>query len=332
MNARIKGGVLSYYENAEGEIVAGLGPPEAIGRIGPVYRSGKTSQSSGDFRSVLQRLEFVQIEDVELYVRNETSGLDLKSDIELLRANLSKEGDLAVTAIGSVNQKTKPMPFSVNVISDSEIQNIKLRADVKGARLDDIGPKKGRFWELQGLSAPVNLTADIDFSRLEGLRSASVEVEVESGNLELLRDDISQNLPFENLTARASLEPGNDRMEVESLNLQSPNLSFESSGFLTELGNLSDGDENSSPIFDLSFRNIKCDLTPIFPTEANIKGLNIIGQADVDSRKLEISSGRLDIFDSVHNFSSTFQLNPNNSVKTLLFLSLIHISEPTRPY
>ena len=321
VNARIKGGVLSYYENAEGEIVAGLGPPEAIGRIGPVYRSGKTSQSSGDFRSVLQRLEFVQIEDVELYVRNETSGLDLKSDIELLRANLSKEGDLAVTAIGSVNQKTKPMPFSVNVISDSEIQNIKLRADVKGARLDDIGPKKGRFWELQGLSAPVNLTADIDFSRLEGLRSASVEVEVGSGNLELLRDDISQNLPFENLTARASLEPGNDRMEVESLNLQSPNLSFESSGFLTELGNLSDGDENSSPIFDLSFRNIKCDLTPIFPTEANIKGLNIIGQADVDSRKLEISSGRLDIFDSVHNFSSTFQLNPNNSVKTLLFNS-----------
>ena len=111
-----------------------------------------------------------------------------------------------------------------------------MRVDAVEAQFDEIGPKQGRFWELRGLSAPVNLTADIDFSRSKGLRSASLDVEVEAGNLKLLRDDTSQNLPFDNLTVRASLEPGNERMDVESLNLRSPNLSFESSGFLTELG------------------------------------------------------------------------------------------------
>ena len=321
VNARVKGGVLSYYENAEGQVVAGLGPPEAIGRIGPVYRSGNTSQSSGNLKSVLQRIEFIQIEDVELYIRNETSGLDLKSDIKLLRANLSEDGVLAVTATGQVIQKIKPMPFSANVISDSDFENIRMRVDAVEAQFDEIGPKQGRFWELRGLSAPVNLTADIDFSRSKGLRSASLDVEVEAGNLKLLRDDTSQNLPFDNLTVRASLEPGNERMDVESLNLRSPNLSFESSGFLTELGNLSDGDENSSPVFDLSFKNIKCDLTPTFPAEAEVEGLNIIGQADMDSRKLEISSGRLDIFESVHSFSGAFQLKPDNSVKSINFNS-----------
>ena len=318
VNAQVKGGVLTYIQNAEGQVTMGLGPPEAVGRVGPVYRSGKTSQSTDDITALLQRLEFVQIQDAAFYIRNEASGIDLKSDIELLRANLSADGGLAVTGAGSVEQTTEPMPFSVNVISGSNFENIRMRLNVESARLNEIGPTKGRFWEFKGLAAPLDLTADIDFSRSEGLRSASVDVDVSSGGFKLLREeDTGREHPLDKLTIRASLEPGDERMDVEFLNLQSPNLSFESSGFLTQLGNLSDGDENSSPIFDLSFQNIICDLTPTFSSEAEVKGLKIIGQADVDSRKLEISHGRLDIFNSVHSFSGTFHLNSNNSVKSL---------------
>ena len=321
VNAQVKGGVLTYFENSDGQITAGLGPPETVGRVGPVYRSGQASQSTGDLSSVLQSLEFVQIQDANFYIRNEVSGLNLKSDLKLLRASFSQNGGLAITATGQVVQESNPMPFSVDVISDSHYNTVRLRLDVEAARLDEIGPKKGRFWELQGLSAPINLTADIDFSRPEGLRSASVVVDVGSGEFNLLRENSSRILPVDNLTVRASLAPGDERMDVEALNLKSPNLSFESSGFLTELGNLSDGDENSSPIFDLSLKNIRADLTPIFPTEANVKGLNITGQADADSRKLEISRGRLEIFNSIHDFDGAIRLTENNALKSLDFKS-----------
>ena len=53
VNAQVKGGVLTYIQNAEGQVTMGLGPPEAVGRVGPVYRSGKTSQSTDDILSLI---------------------------------------------------------------------------------------------------------------------------------------------------------------------------------------------------------------------------------------------------------------------------------------
>lgn len=316
INVQIKGGVLTYLEDADGQIIAGLGPPQTVGRVGPVYRSGEAQQSASPVREMLQDIEFVQIEDAKIYVRNAISGIDLKSDVEILRANFSETGDLILAAIGTVDQTTTPMPFTVNTISDAAFDSVKLRLDVSGARPDEIAPTKGRFWELHGLAAPVDLTVDIDFSRSEGLRSASVDMEVSKGEFTLLRELSPRQFPLQSLVARASLAPGNERMDIETLDLKAPNLSFKSSGFLTQLGNLSDGDENSSPVFNLAIQNILANMTPHFPVETRVKSLKVVGQADVDSRTLNISSGKLEVFDTVHEFDGDIALQSNNSIKS----------------
>ena len=317
INAQIKGGVLTYLEDADGQIIAGLGPPKTVGRVGPVFRSGEARQPADQIRAALQDLEFVQIEDAKIYVRNAISGVDLISDVELLTANISDKGDLVVSANGTVDQSSAPMPFTLNTISDADFDSIKLRLNVTGARPDEIAPTRGRFWEFQGLAAPVDLTANIDFSRAEGLRSASVDIKVSDGKFTLLRELSDRSFPIESLVARASLPPGNERMNIESLNLDAPNLSFKSTGFLTELGNLSDGDKNSSPIFNLFFRDIRANMTPVFPVETRIKRLNVVGHADVDSRTVSLSSGRLEVFDTTHEFDGRLQLYDNNTVKSL---------------
>jgi len=262
-------------------------------------------------------LEFVQIEDAKVYVKNAVSGVDLKSDVELLRANISDDGHLIVAVNGTVDQSSAPMPFTLNTVSDAAFDTVKIRIDVTGARLDEVAPTKGRFWELQGLEAPVDLSADFDFFREEGLRSASVDVKVGAGQFTLLRELKPRSYPLQNLTLRASLEPGNRRMDIDKLDLKAPNLSFQSSGFLTQLENMNDGDENSSPVFNLSFRNLRANMTPFFPEETKIKGLNIIGQADVDSRSLTLSSGQLEVFDTVHEFDGALVLQSNNAVKSV---------------
>ena len=317
INTQIKGGVLTYLEDAEGRVTAGLGPPKTVGRVGPVYRSGDTKRSASDFKSILQDLEFVQIEDAVVYVQNATSGVNLKSNVDILRANMSEKGDLILTAMGTVDQTSTAMPFTLNTISESDFGAVKLRLKVTGARLDEIAPTKGRFWEFQGLAAPLDLTADIDFSAEEGLKSATVDMNISEGNFTLMRELNPRKFPFQSLVARASLAPGNERMDVQMLDLKAPDLSFKSSGFLSQLGNLNDGDVNSSPVFNLSFNDVRANMMPFMPVETNIKGLNLVGQADFDSRSLSISRGRLAVFDSVHEFNGSVGLESDNAIKSI---------------
>lgn len=313
----VKGGVLTYLEDENGHITAGLGPPETVGRFGPVYRANQRPQSEKGLKSILQDIEFIQIEEAKIFFKNAISGIDLVSDIDRLRANISENGELSVDANGTLDQIKEKIPFVLSSISDSNFENVKLRFELAGARPNYIAPNKGRFWELQGLAAPLNLKADIDYSRELGLQSAAVALSIQSGELTLLREKTPRVFPIQSLNVRAALAPGDDRMDVELLDLKSPNLSFNSSGFLTELGNLSDGDVNSSPIFNLKFRNVRSDLTPTFVAPLEVKQLDLVGQADFDSRRLDISKGRVKLFESTHDFDGTVMLGANNRLQTV---------------
>ena len=321
INAEVKGGVLSYVEDEQGRITAGLGPPNAIGRVGPVYRSGEVTESSPSILTALKDLEFIQIDDAEVYIRSEISGIDLKSDIQSLRAAFSNQGVLSLAAEGTCDQSSGPIPFSLASVVDQDFENIKIRLKVQGARPDEIAPKKGRFWEFRGLAAPVNLTAEVDFSRQDGLRSAEVEMDVAKGSFTLLRQLEKRSYPLDSLIARAVLEPGEERMDINQLDLNSPNLSFNASGFLTELGMLSDGDENSSPVFNLSAHNIRANMTPRFSSETRVKQLNLIGYADFDRREVRINRGSMTLFDSTHQFSGGMRVSEQNQFRNVSFKS-----------
>ncbi len=321
LNAEVRGGVLSYIEDEDGLIVAGLGLPETVGQFGPVYRNDDTAQAKLDFRDVLQDLEFIQISDAIIYIQNDMSAVDIKSDIESFRATFSNDDDLTIAADGFIDQPSGEMPFSLTSVLDQDLENIKLRLKIEGARLDEIGPKKGRFWEMQGLSAPVDLEAAIDFSRRDGLKSAEVDIDVEAGSFTLLRNAEPRTFPLNSLVTRSSLALGEERMDIERLDLDSPNLAFNASGFLTELGKLSDGDENSSPTFNLSFADIQANLTPLLSRSTNIKQLDVVGQADVDSRSLTIERGTFAFFDSLHLFNGSVQVSGTNEFKSVVLNS-----------
>ena len=323
LNAEVKGGVLSFVEYEDGRVIFGLGPPDSVGRLGPVYNSKDTTSSSSDLdiREVMQSIEFIQINDAAVFIRSELSGIDLKANVNSLRTAFSNEGDLTVAADGTCEQPSGDIPFSIASVVNQEFENIKMRLKVQGARPDEIAPKRGRFWELQGLAAPVDLTAEVDFSRQDGLRSAEIEMEVSEGRFTFLRENETKSYPIHSLITRAALAPGEERMDVSQLDLTSPNLSFKASGFLTELGLLSDGDANSSPVFNLSAQNIRMNMTPRFPTETHIKQLDLIGYADFDSRQVTIDRGSMALFDSVHDFSGGMSVTQQNQIKTVRFKS-----------
>jgi len=172
INADVSGGALSYVEDANGDIVAGLGLPDSVGQVGPVYRNSETENSSLNLKKYFEDLEFIQIRNANLYIKNAVSGIDIQSNIASMSVALSDDAGLTLTADGVVEQPSGQMPFSISSILGEEFQDMKLRMSANKLRPDEIAPKKGRFWDFQGLAAPVDLTLSVDFSRLDGLRSA----------------------------------------------------------------------------------------------------------------------------------------------------------------
>jgi len=123
---------------------------------------------------------------------------------------------------------------------------------------------------------------------------------------------------YARFSTKSSLVLGENRMDIAQLDLDSPKLKFRSSGFLTDLGNLSDGDINSSPTFNLSLRDIQADATPVLPRITSVKALNLVGQADADSRELIIERGEMAFFESLHVFNGRVVLNEVNEPKVLV--------------
>ena len=315
VNAEIKGGILSYLEDEDGLIIAGLGMPDAVGQFGPVYRNTDARKSDNDYRNILQDIEFIQINDAAIYVRNAISGVEFKSNVDSFRAAVSDNDVVTLSSNGHVDQPSGQMPFTFTSELDPAFQNFKMRLNIEDARLDEVAPTKGRFWELQGLAAPMDLSVAVDFSRRDGLKSAEVNMNVGAGSFTLLRNKKPRTFPLNSLTMRSSLARGEERMDIGQLDLNSPNLKFKASGFMTELGKLSDGDENSSPTFNLSFADVQANFTPRLSQVTNIKALNVVGQADADSRELTIERGLMAIFESRHIFDGRLKVNDINELE-----------------
>ncbi len=315
VSADIRGGIVSYVEDAEGEITIGLGPPENVGRLGPVYKN--TGQTALGRKMDIGALETISLSDVTLHYQNAISDIDIVARLDRLATSFSSDGAVVYTAAGEVAQDSKPAIFSIGGVTDVELSEIRTKFEILQARPDQIAPIQGRFWEFRGLEAPVDLKGEIDFSRTENLRSASLDLDIGAGQFRVLRNDVPQNLTLQDFRFKSNLEPGKDRMTIEALNLRSKSLSFDATGFFTELGNLNDGDINSSPVFELSMRNINMQAAPTFSKDIKIDRLDLKGEADADSRTLDIERGRLDMFDARFDFETLFQLTDTNKPAAL---------------
>ncbi|WP_427450697.1 DUF3971 domain-containing protein [Litorimonas sp. WD9-15] len=315
VSADIRGGIVSYVEDAEGEITIGLGPPENVGRLGPVYKN--TGQTALGRKMDIGALETISLSDVTLHYQNAISDIDIVARLDRLATSFSSDGTVVYTAAGEVAQDSKPAIFSIGGVTDVELSEIRTKFEILQARPDQIAPIQGRFWEFRGLEAPVDLKGEIDFSRTENLRSASLDLDIGAGQFRVLRNDVPQNLTLQDFRFKSNLEPGKDRMTIEALNLRSKSLSFDATGFFTELGNLNDGDINSSPVFELSMRNINMQAAPTFSKDIKIDRLDLKGEADADSRTLDIERGRLDMFDARFDFETLFQLTDTNKPAAL---------------
>jgi len=289
----VRGGSLSWVEDENGVITAGLGAPDNVGRLGPVYRGElpKVSKrpnddgatSNMDFQQAIADFKSLDVENTVLYFLSKKKGMDVVLDLNNLDV-VQAGGQIDLALNGEVRQKNTPVPLDIAFKTDVNFARFEGQVTATGLRPDEIAPKKGRFKAISRLEAPMSFDVRSTFSQKNGLQASNISLDIGGGALA----GFAQPLPFKSATFKAALEPGQQRMKVEQIALDSPKFGFSGEGEITELGALNDGDINSSPVFDIRLKDVGIDAVPTFTAPLLFKTVDASGQIDFDARRLNL--------------------------------------------
>ena len=305
---QLRGGVVSWIEDEKGRIRAGLGTPETLGRLGPLWEGQRaTERRSAELN--LDGVKYVDIQGATAFYINEINGLNLS----LNKASLKFEAvddKLFFDLGGNLKQAREgnQTPISLSVKTNRIFQNFDVSFNTTQLNPSDAGPSKGRYKQLRDLNAPIDLSGAFIFNRQSGLQAAELNIDVSEGNMNVPFQ--TKPYTFDQLRFVADLDPGAAVMEISQFSFLSDKLQFSSQGALSELGKISDGDINSSPLFSLELEDLKFDMRPIFSNEVGLKSLDMSGRIDVDDRTLEVETLTLDRF--THQLAANLfvKLNP----------------------
>jgi len=285
----IRGGTLSWIEDASGQVIAGLGTPETVGRLGPVYRgqlpkiSQDTPNANADLKQALADFKSLNIENSTLYFRSKNKDKDIVLDVDTFDV-LQQGGQVALGLNGDIRQDNDFAPLSLTLKTDAAFSRFEGRAVAQGLRPDVLAPRKGRYKDLSRLEAPMSFDVQSMFSQNDGLQASRITLDIGGGEI----SGFKTPLAFESANFVAALEPGEQRMTIDRIALNSPKLNFAGGGDITELGALSDGDINSSPVFDVKLKDVRIDAVPVFTAPLIFNAVEAMGQIDFDARRLSL--------------------------------------------
>ena len=94
IKAEVRGGIVSYVEDQNGNITIGLGPPENVGKLGPVFRNDNKSNSENKFS--FAGLETVIFSDAILHYQNAVTDMDLTARLHDLAITMSEDQALVL--------------------------------------------------------------------------------------------------------------------------------------------------------------------------------------------------------------------------------------------
>jgi hypothetical protein len=300
------GGVVSWVENEEGKIKAGLGTLETLGRLGPVWE-GRRATAQNEANLDLNGIVKVDVKGATAFYKNSQQDLTLNFNDVDFTFNREKNV-LSFDLQGNVNQG-EDVPIHLSVITDAEFNSFDINYDAKALNPSRVAPRAGRFKDFRRINAPTNLDGSVFFDREKGLQSAELDLTLSEGSIDF--PNIENSFAIEKFQVSAGLDLGESEMKIEQISLSSEKLNFTSNGVLSELGALNDGNQNSSPLFDLAFRNIEFDAMPILARPMDLVSLDMQGRFDADSRTLSIERYRLDR--GTHSISGKVFLQENDN-------------------
>ncbi len=283
----IDGGSVTWFRDSQGDVVAGMGTPDTVGRLGPVWRGAQPGgpQAAPNVDGV----NHVTITNATAYIIDDRDGVDI-----VLRNTdmaFSQNQDSAnITVKSSLETKGETSPFTLDIEASPDFKDYSVKIEAEHLNPAILAPRRGRYARYRIVDANIDTKASFTVSRDTGLQRADIDLNSGAGRLSL--ED--RPLDFQALNIQAFLTPGSQIMDITKLGLTSEKLNFYGEGSLSELGALTDGNINSSPVFDMEFTDIFVDATPVFEAPIKLSKLVTQGRLDIDSRLLSLKQLQAD--------------------------------------
>lgn len=314
----IVGGEVTWLQTEDGQVTAGLGRPNTVGGFGPIY-TGQSEDAEASRLDWANMFGALRLRDSTAYIVNEMNGLSVKLSVDEMRVwretEVHSKNDLRLSFQGAIlNNEADAGSVDVHARFDENFERIEVDLAANQLRPDVLSPKSGRFVGLSGIKLAVDAGLSVDYSRTEGLQSAFLDVSSGAGTVALA----GQNHDVSVLSFQGRLDPGEQVMRVARLSLEADILSFESSGVIRDVGRLYDGNVGTSPRFDLTLNNVGFDATPILEGPLSLERAQILGEIDVDTRRLTIEDLRADFGDFAIQTTAEAQTRENGLARLKL--------------
>ena len=279
----IEGGSVTWLRSNNGNVIAGLGTPDTVGRLGPVWRGNRKNgeMTRPDFSGI----KTVRVTNATAYIVDDSDGLELSLTNTDINFTSTSEA-IAIDMTSDLRKGGVSIPIIFKMSASPNVKSYAVDVQATGLNPSIISPKRGRFSGLKTLNTAIDLKASAKVDGEKGLETANIDLSAGEG-----RAKIGDTLTvFDAGRFKARLTADSQIMEIEEIALRSPKVSFQGTGSFSELGALTDGDINSSPLFDLKMTDITLDQTPKFEAPLKIQSLDTTGKLDVDSRSLDLQN------------------------------------------
>ena len=290
----VDGGVVTWLRTSDGKVIAGLGTPNTVGRFGPVWRSGQKNVQAN--RPDISGIKTVTVTNAEAHVVDDSDGVDIIfKETDIVFASTVEGITLKMTS--NLRKDTAKIPLKFSMKASPNVKSYAIDVTAAGLNPSVISPKRGRFAGLNTLNTFIDLEASVYVDEVNGLETANVDLRAGKGRVK-----IGKTLaPFDEVRLKAKLTADSQVMDISDFALKSSKVSFTGDGTLKELGALTDGNNNSSPLFDLKLANVNINQTPQFAAPIILRRLDASGRLDADSRQLNLASLKADF--GTHQFS-----------------------------
>lgn len=296
----IDGGSVTWMRTNNGNIIAGLGTPDTVGRLGPVWRGNRVSGETT--RPDVSGIKTVTVTNATAYVVDDSDGLELKfqdTDIDFT----STAEAITVDMTSDLRKGAVIIPLKFKMDATPSVKSYAIDLTASGLNPSVISPKRGRYAGLKTLNTSMDLKASVKVDESNGLETADIDLTTGNGRVKFA----GALTEFDEARFKATLTADSQIMDIENIALVSSKLSFTGSGTLSELGALTDGNINSSPLFDLNLADINLDQTPQFSAPLILQSLETSGRLDADARRLDLTNLTADFGNHGFSMKGVFQ-------------------------
>lgn len=288
-HVNITGGTVTWLKDENGNVTAGLGTPDTVGRFGALpQQNADVGMETVPRRFDMATLESVTIKNAAVYLMDRTRDVDLHfQDTDVLLKQVSEMFHMQFDTVVETRDDTGEI--SSKAVFSQDFEDFDLSVNVEGINPHSFAPREGFAANIGRLDVPVNAALKIAATRDAGLQVVSLDLTSGSGT----GGFSPQGNRIDGIVIAANYDPQTEALNIETFDVAGDRFGGRGQAKLENIGRPATGFFRNDIRFLVGFEDLKLDATRQFDDMFRFDGVNMEGRYDPASGSLDLNELRL---------------------------------------